>query len=62
MEATGPLQQQKMRKNQDSYLLTAVSINDGKYVHFGLENALNGNSGGLIHCDADFIQFVDFLL
>lgn len=40
-------------------LPSAVSINDGKYVHFGLENALSGNSAGLIHRDADLMQFVD---
>jgi hypothetical protein len=38
-------------------LPSAISINDGKYVHFGLENALSGNSAGLIHRDADFMQF-----
>jgi hypothetical protein len=41
-------------------LPSAVSINDGKYVHFGLENALSENSAGLIHRDADLIQFVNF--
>jgi hypothetical protein len=40
-------------------LPSAVSINDGKYVHFGLENALSGNSAGPIHRDADLMQFVD---
>ena len=40
-------------------LPSAVPINDGKYVHFGLENALSGNSAGLIHRDADLLQFVD---
>jgi hypothetical protein len=40
-------------------LPSAVPINDGKYVHFGLENALSGNSSGLIHRDADLLQFVD---
>nr|CAH0103505.1 unnamed protein product [Daphnia galeata] len=40
-------------------LPSAVSINDGKYVHFGLENALKGNYVGLIHRDADLIQLVD---
>ena len=33
-------------------------INDGKYFHFGIENALKGASVGLIHCDADLLQFV----
>jgi hypothetical protein len=28
-------------------------------IHFGIENALNGSSVGLIHRDADLIQFVD---
>jgi hypothetical protein len=37
-------------------------INDGKYVHFGLENALSGNSAGLVHCDSDLLQFVDIYL
>jgi hypothetical protein len=40
-------------------LSSAVPRNDGKYVHFGLENALSGNSAGLIHRDADLLQFVD---
>jgi hypothetical protein len=40
-------------------LPSAVPINDGKYVHFGLENALSGNSAGFIHRDADLLQFVD---
>jgi hypothetical protein len=40
-------------------LPSPVQINDGKYVHFGLENALSGNSAGLVHCDSDLLQFVD---
>ena len=37
-------------------------INDGKYFHFGIENALKGSSIGLIHRDADLLQFVDVYL
>jgi hypothetical protein len=37
----------------------AVAIDNGKYVHFGVENALNGSSVGLILRDADLIQFFD---
>jgi hypothetical protein len=33
-------------------------INDGKYFHFGIENALKGASVGLIYRDADLLQFV----
>lgn len=36
-----------------------VQINEGKYVHFGLENALNGDSPGVVNRDADLMQFVD---
>jgi hypothetical protein len=40
-------------------LPAAIPINEGHYIHFGIENALNGSSVGLIHRDADLIQFVD---
>jgi len=43
-------------------LPSPVQINDGKYVHLGLENALSGNSSGLVHCDSDLLQFVDIYL
>lgn len=32
---------------------------DGKYFHFGLEAALAGTSPGLVHRDADLIQYAD---
>jgi hypothetical protein len=37
-------------------LPAAIPINDGKYIHFGIENALNGTSVGLTNRDADLIQ------
>jgi hypothetical protein len=40
-------------------LPAAVPINGGKFVPFGVDNALNGTSAGLIHRDADLIQFFD---
>ncbi|KAK4021850.1 hypothetical protein OUZ56_003758 [Daphnia magna] len=43
-------------------LSKARLINDGKYFHFGIENALKGESVGLIHRDADLLQFVDVYL
>ncbi|KAK4007407.1 hypothetical protein OUZ56_012564 [Daphnia magna] len=43
-------------------LSEARLINDGKYFHFGIENALKGESVGLIHRDADLLQFVDVYL
>ena len=39
-----------------------VKINDGKYVHFRLENALSRNFAGFVHCDSDLLQFVDIYL
>jgi len=33
--------------------------NHGKYFHFGLESALAGKSPGIVHRDADLLQFVD---
>jgi hypothetical protein len=40
-------------------LPVAVPINGGQFVHFGVENALNRTSAGLIYRDADLIQFFD---
>ncbi len=40
-------------------LPAAVPINGGKFVPFGVDNALNDSSAGLIHRDADLIQFFD---
>jgi hypothetical protein len=40
----------------------ASLISEGKYFHFGLENALKGTSVGLIHRDADLLHFVDVYL
>ena len=40
-------------------LPAAVSINNGKYLHFGVKSALNGESPGVVHRDADLLQFVD---
>nr|CAH0104284.1 unnamed protein product [Daphnia galeata] len=37
----------------------ASSLGNGKYLHFGLENALNGESPGIVHRDADLFQFVN---
>lgn len=34
-----------------------IRVGTGKYVHFGLEAALNGESAGLVHRDS--LQFVD---
>ena len=38
-------------------LPSPVQINDGKNVHFGLDNALSGNSAGLVHCDQCVLSF-----
>lgn len=43
-------------------LPAAVTINNGKYLHFGVESALNGESPGVVHRDADLLQFVDVYL
>lgn len=43
-------------------LSEARIINVGKYFHFEIENALKGESVGLIHRDADLLQFVDVYL
>ena len=43
-------------------LPSPVQINDGKYAHFGLENALSGNSAGLVHYDSDLLQFFEIYL
>lgn len=37
----------------------ASSLGNGKYLHFGLENALSGESPGIVHRDADLFQFVN---
>jgi hypothetical protein len=39
-------------------LTSPFQINYGKYVHFGIENALSGNYFGLVHCESDLLQFV----
>lgn len=39
-----------------------VTIDGGKYFHFGLENALQGSSPGVIHRDADLMQFAEVYL
>nr|CAH0111786.1 unnamed protein product [Daphnia galeata] len=39
-------------------LTSPFQINYGKYVHFGLKNALSGNYAGLVHCESDLLQFV----
>lgn len=31
----------------------------GKYMHFGVEHALNGVSAGVLHKEANLLQFVD---
>ena len=40
-------------------LPSPIRVGVGKYVHFGLENALNGESAGIVHRDSDLLQFVD---
>ena len=37
----------------------AIAVGTGKYLHFGVESALNGESVGIVHRDADLLQFVD---
>jgi hypothetical protein len=39
-----------------------VKINDGKYVHFRLENALSRNFAGFVHCDSDYSSLLTFTL
>jgi hypothetical protein len=43
-------------------LSEARIINGGKYFHFIIENALKRKSIGLIHREADLLQFVDVYL
>lgn len=47
------------RDGQTKKLPQPVSLGGGKYLHFGLENALMGNSPGIVHRNADLLQFVD---
>lgn len=37
----------------------ATQVDTGKYIHFGLESGLNGESAGIVHRDSDLLQFVD---
>lgn len=37
----------------------AKKVNEGKYIHFGLEQALLGNSHGIVHRDSDLLQYVE---
>lgn len=37
----------------------AKKVNEGKYFHFGLENALLGNSPGIVHRHSDLLQYVE---
>ena len=46
-------------KKTNKKLPSAVSVGTGKYLHFGLESALIGESPGVVHRDADLLQFVD---
>lgn len=54
---------QPTKKTESSKLLpSAVPLSGGKYFHFGLETALDGESPGVIYRDADLLQFVDIYL
>ena len=45
-------------KRESKKFTPPVKIDNGKYVHFGLENALNGDLPGLVHRDAELLQYV----
>lgn len=46
-------------KQLENKLPPAIPIDSGKYVHFGVENAINGISVGLIHRVTDLVKFFD---
>jgi hypothetical protein len=46
-------------KNNDKNFVKPTELEDGgKYIHFGLGSALNCNSPGVLHKDANLLQFV----
>lgn len=47
------------RDPQTKKLPQPVSLGGGKYIHFGLENALLGESPGIVHRNADLLQYVE---
>ncbi|XP_045026785.1 uncharacterized protein LOC123470533 [Daphnia magna] len=51
-----PTSRNKQLKNK---LPPAIPIDSGKYVHFGVENAINGISVGLINRATDLVKFFD---
>lgn len=44
---------------REEQLPAAVDLCQGKYVHFGLENGILGRSPGILHRDADLLQFLE---
>ncbi|KZR97902.1 Uncharacterized protein APZ42_006969 [Daphnia magna] len=51
-----PTSRNKQLKNK---LPPAIPIDSGKYVQFGVENAINGISVGLINRATDLVKFFD---
>jgi hypothetical protein len=49
----------KDQQQSSPKLPPASPLGTGKYLHFGLENALSGESPGMVHRDADLFQFVN---
>ena len=45
----------KFKSGLSTQLPSPTVINDGKYIHFGLENALCGDSPGVVDRDHDLL-------
>lgn len=43
----------------DAQTPTVLNVEGGKYFHYGIENAVNGQSPGVLHFQKDLFQFIN---